>query len=432
MAAPSEETEIFRIARPAAADAPALPQVREAFGLEIQTAKGDDCSDSADRTLTEISVGKLAPIADPSRMRDAGYCKASDIERLWKQKTRLDVLFDQGESALYWRSREALYPTGRRGSDRPLGNRAGEKLEEIARVVGGLEDALQKTPKENAFLDICGAPGAWSQYLLQVGSEHGALMRGFGFSLRNGTNPRTCTWYEALASRSDFHTIWGADDTGNVCTIENIAQAVEAIGRKVLIAVADGGDGTAKSEDGQHMENYQEIVNSRILLAEVLLMLKTIQLGGMFVCKILDTFSHMTCSLIFTVSCLFEETFIVKPRHSRVVNSERYLVGKRCSSQPGMEIFDILHAAVAAAHAAWPQPGPQGPWSGSAPVSVVPQNLLLADEPFCSSIRAMSTALCDRQARALEAVIDHAEALRNGGTAVIGCPPAKRRRRGST
>lgn len=385
-------------------------EVTENFHIEAPDLHLLSLSDghANEETLSD----NMAPLADPGRMRNAGYCPEADIDRLWTQKNRLDEVFDRGGSALYWQAREELFPAGRRGSKRPLGNRAGDKLEEISRAVGGLDDTLQPLPAENSFLDICGAPGAWSQYLFKMGQAKKVRMTGYGFSLRDGTNPKTCTWYESLTQRDDFHTLWGADGTGDACVGANISRAAAEIGRRVTLVVADGGFGVAPGVEGQHMENYQEIMCGRIILAEVLLMLETIACGGHFVCKLFDTFSHLTCSLLFVAAGLFKDVYIVKPRHSRVVNSERYLVGKHFKFSPGNSHFDNLTAAVRAVHASWPHvSGAENPWSGSAPLSVIPVETLLADSPFLTSVRAMSSALCIRQAQALEAVINRAEEL---------------------
>lgn len=101
---------------------------------------------------------------------------------------------------------------------------------------------------------------------------------------------------------------------------------VEAVGdKKVNIVVADGGFAIRKDEEGKHMENYQELFSGRIILSETLLMFMSLHEGGNYVCKLFDSFSSLTASLIYVVGILFEETYIVKPLRSRIVNSERYL-----------------------------------------------------------------------------------------------------------
>merc|ERR1712061_144944 len=125
-----------------------------------------------------LSWPELGPLADPGRMRDAGYCDRAEIESLWAEKTRLDELFDAQDSQLYHRARDKLYPARsesrsmkRTGCDRLKGNRAASKLAEIANAIEdsegfencGLKDAFLKAPERTVFLDVCGAPGAWSK-----------------------------------------------------------------------------------------------------------------------------------------------------------------------------------------------------------------------------------------------------------------------------
>lgn len=64
------------------------------------------------------------------------------------------------------------------------------------------------------------------------------------------------------------------------------------------------------------------------MLSELLMAVKVLQKDGHFVCKLFDSLSHFTQSLIFITAHLFKQCFIVKPLRSRIGNSERYLVGK--------------------------------------------------------------------------------------------------------
>ncbi|CAK9049296.1 Cap-specific mRNA (nucleoside-2'-O-)-methyltransferase 1(Cap1 2'O-ribose methyltransferase 1) (MTr1) [Durusdinium trenchii] len=215
--------------------------------------------------LAHSSRVEVSPLLAPERMLKPGYCPAREIEELWREKSRLDELFDAGLGQAYWRAREEIYPeAGDRGGS--LGNRAGDKLQEIVDAVGGLQvDRLKKRTKEvedkvlcplcmdeakpencsvtvcghayctdcitccvgqvgrcptcnhplrlpgylaNAqrvqtasqepvvFVDVCGAPGAWSKYLFKLGEQRGLQMHGFGFSLKKGTNERSCTWFK--------------------------------------------------------------------------------------------------------------------------------------------------------------------------------------------------------------------------------------------
>eukprot|EP00435_Cladocopium_sp_Y103_P020963 s124_g5.t1 len=147
--------------------------------------------------LTELTFAKLpmTPLEQPGRMCDAGYCPREDVESLWREKSRLDELFDAKQDQAYWKARDEIYPqAGDRGG--PLGNRAGDKLQEIANAVGGLKVDRLDNQEEVVFVDVCGAPGAWSKYLFRMGEEKSCAMKGYGFSLSRGTNEKSCTWFK--------------------------------------------------------------------------------------------------------------------------------------------------------------------------------------------------------------------------------------------
>ncbi len=56
--------------------------------------------------------------------------------------------------------------------------------------------------------------------------------------------------------------------------------------------------------------------------------LLTLRVGGCLVVKHYTLNQPFTISLVVTLSCLFQELYIVKPETSRPTNSETYLVGK--------------------------------------------------------------------------------------------------------
>lgn len=372
--------------------------------------------------LTAFTSAKLPMMPlEPGRMCDAGYCPQEDVESLWREKSRLDELFDAKQDQAYWKARDEIYPqAGDRGG--PLGNRAGDKLQEIANAVGGLKVDRLENQEEVVFVDVCGAPGAWSKYLFRMGEEKRCSMKGYGFSLSRGTNEKSCTWFKQdLLSRPNFTELTGADGTGDVCSSENIEHAAAIVGRTADIVVADGGFGVDRGPKGEHMENYQEIVAGSILSAEVRFALETLREGACFICKFFDTFTHVSCGLLFIVAQLFQDVFIVKPLHSRVVNSERYLVAQRFKGITAP--FSELLEAVRRLQRSWPRPLT---WTSEGPLWVLNPEHPWPDA-FLSSLRKMSTTLCRRQSRALQLVLNRAcELLREGVT--VSEPRKKRRR----
>ena len=72
------------------------------------------------------------PLVNDGRLLKGGVCDGAKIEELWRQKSRLDVLFDSGREIEYHRTRDRLFPLDRHGSERALKNRAGDKLIEVS------------------------------------------------------------------------------------------------------------------------------------------------------------------------------------------------------------------------------------------------------------------------------------------------------------
>merc|ERR1719198_2574091 len=107
---------------------------------------------------------------------------------------------------------------------------------------------MDDVPKGSAFLDLCGGPGAWSQFMLARGD---LSLRGFGFTLRESCGGAgdwqaedKDQWYPELYSRSDWRALWGADGTGDLLkpgNIEHCARQMQMSGHQVFLCVADGG-----------------------------------------------------------------------------------------------------------------------------------------------------------------------------------------------
>jgi 23S rRNA U2552 (ribose-2'-O)-methylase RlmE/FtsJ len=78
--------------------------------------------------------------------------------------------------------------------------------------------------------------------------------------------------------------------------------------------------------------NAQEILMSKLLLCEIYMALMTQRLGGIFIIKFFDMFTHNSNVYYFLLCTLYGSVKIIKPKTSRNCNSERYLL---CSDYQG-------------------------------------------------------------------------------------------------
>ena len=103
----------------------------------------------------------------PAKLLEGAYCEADFVQALWQAKKRLDDRWQlppppMARSVLTRVARSQLFPQSSDGGDK-YENRAGDKLAELGAATGLLENV----PVGSAFLDLCGGPGAWSQYMLE-------------------------------------------------------------------------------------------------------------------------------------------------------------------------------------------------------------------------------------------------------------------------
>jgi len=379
-------------------------------GLEVSCPFEEGCL-----RFTLSSSGKIQPLnmkpsqdrAERGRLLSNVSCEADLVERLWSAKGRLDALWNLpppplARGLMSRVARAQLFPHSGAG-DKEHENRAGDKLDELLSTVG-LLDGL---PTGSAFLDLCGGPGAWSLHLL----DHGPELRGYGFTLRSESGSVTDwkaeakdQWYYELIRDPRWRPLWGADGTGDLLKLGNLQHVAKKLLKdQVMLVAADGG-----FSDKTIPANLLELYFYRLLLGEILMAVTVLREGGRFICKLYSTLSASTSALLYLLTRVFERVEIVKPKTSRVTGPERYLV---CFGfRPTHSETNPVKAALLKSHEAG---------GGASPLELpllqpcVATSDLESDTAFAESLRRMSTELCERQARALSAVVDRAEYLEN-------------------
>ena len=116
---------------------------------------------------------------------------------------------------------------------------------------------------------------------------------------------------------------YGSDNTGDLYKVHNIRSFTRKIKNNsdgADLITADGGF------DFSINFNKQEVMSHRLILSELLTGIKSQKIGGAFVCKLFDSYSHLTIQLLYFISCLYQEVYLIKPLTSRPANSEKYMV----------------------------------------------------------------------------------------------------------
>lgn len=126
------------------------------------------------------------------------------------------------------------------------------------------------------------------------------------------------------------HITYGGDNTGNLYTLLNqdvFTAAAEQQG-KAQLYTADGGFDFSADFNGQ--ENTVQ----RLLIAEALAGITSLQHGGVMILKLFDMKSRATLEFLWVLSSCFQRTALVKPHTSRPANSERYWIGSGYRGAP--------------------------------------------------------------------------------------------------
>lgn len=137
--------------------------------------------------------------------------------------------------------------------------------------------------------------------------------------------------------------------------------------------------------------------------------------AGHFVCKLFDSFAHITQSCIFICAQVFSECYVVKPKRSRIVNSERYfvfrshlilryLVGKFLQKEGDHKArFDFLLDMLTKIH--------ERCANDAFPTSLVPVQTMKADELFMHTTCDMVEKLCLKETKALRFAMDRTDEI---------------------
>jgi len=114
----------------------------------------------------------------------------------------------------------------------------------------------------------------------------------------------------------------GVTNTGDLLSIDNLIYCNDTYYNSMSIITADGGF------DFSIDFNKQELLSTNLLFAQFCFAITMQKQNGHFILKIFDIFTKTTTDIIYLLSTLYKQVFIVKPNTSRLANSEKYIVCK--------------------------------------------------------------------------------------------------------
>lgn len=218
---------------------------------------------------------------------------------------------------------------------------------------------------EFKWVDLCGAPGGFSEYILRRTNK--CNCKGYGMSLLGGNddgnglqwNIKVLSNLSQLnGSQNTYCKQWkvcnGQDGTGDIYNWDNVIELSKMIQTddnrkpsqqnaeksgakddeqwKVQLVVADGGFDAQR--DAENQENLAHALVTSQTAASLFLLKK----GGNFVIKMFGF--QRSFSLIRHLYHSFDKLILLKPITSRPASAERYVV---CLNYHGLDVkFDVL------------------------------------------------------------------------------------------
>lgn len=130
---------------------------------------------------------------------------------------------------------------------------------------------------------------------------------------------------------------YGTTGTGDLLDVDNLKYCNDKYKNTMNIVTADGGF------DFSIDFNQQETLAANLLLAQVSFAISMQKVGGHFILKIFDIFTKTTCDIMYLLSTLYKQVYLVKPYTSRLANSEKYIVCKGFKKYPTVLISNIIN-----------------------------------------------------------------------------------------
>tara|TARA_Y100000389_G_C17457304_1_gene519051 strand:+ start:854 stop:2011 length:1158 start_codon:yes stop_codon:yes gene_type:complete len=177
-------------------------------------------------------------------------------------------------------------------------------------------------------LHLAEAPGGFIEALnFYCKYTNTYISRSVGISLSHN-KPHTPNWNHAFLRKLPFVHLEAGLNRGDLTNTENFIYMLDKYPPLFDIITADGGF------DFSSDFNQQEVLSQPLIIAEIFYAIAFQKSGGTFILKMFDCFTKLSCELIYILTSLYENTYIIKPNTSRAANSEKYIICRNYINTP--------------------------------------------------------------------------------------------------
>ena len=158
---------------------------------------------------------------------------------------------------------------------------------------------------------ICEAPGGFIECILDIRRKKNQKVQYLSISKEDPD----IKYDKYLEENNLLH--------GDLTNLKTIHQTINTVLDKF-----PGGLDIVTADGGFEVKSYndQEICTSKLILCEIYTAMSTQKIGGTFIIKFFDMFTHNSIVYYLILCSCYECVKIIKPKTSRNCNSERYLV----------------------------------------------------------------------------------------------------------
>lgn len=202
---------------------------------------------------------------------------------------------------------------------KPL-SRSFYKMVEITNQLNLLDNFTSST-NINTF-HLAEGPGGFIEAISHLRNNDNDRYYGMTLMSEDNNVPGWKKTSNFLETHSNVVIEYGITGTGDLLDLDNLKYCHEKYNNSMDIITADGGF------DFSIDFNQQETLATNLLFAQVSFAISMQKTDGHFILKIFDIFTKTTCDILYLLSTLYKQVFIIKPNTSRLANSEKYIVCK--------------------------------------------------------------------------------------------------------
>jgi len=199
-------------------------------------------------------------------------------------------------------------------------SRAFFKMTEILLSICIIPDEYKSSP--GVIANIAEGPGGFIEAIYKQRSIYDIKDMFYGITLQS-KNRNIPGWNQLYRRKNHFlnnnkNVILKTGNLYNVKTILGYSKLFK--NKKAWLVTGDGGF------DYSNDFNNQEKNSRKILYAEITTTLLIQEIGGSMVCKMFDLFTKFSLQLVYLLTQVYKNVYIIKPLTSRPANSEKYIV----------------------------------------------------------------------------------------------------------